>query len=118
MSSINQFSSLLAFLRLEASGDCWDNLTYRSYDLDRKTGQASLNAALKALGRNSLIELRDDLHMIMPELTGNDRLTAKVCRWWVWSRLVRREIKKWPLRTKPLPERKNNTDQPQTSPHN
>lgn len=90
------FNTLCAFLRGEADGSAMEDVTYRAYDLDRMTGMNTLKKACAVLGRNSASELTDDLACI--GLLPDGGAQGPVCRWFVWYRLCRGELSKWPLR--------------------
>lgn len=93
----NPFHSFCSFILDESLGAAMCDITYRAYDLDRLTGENTMNKAIARLGRNSASELADDLRCIglLPE----DGVRGAACRWYVWYRLCRGDIAKWPLRT-------------------
>lgn len=88
------FTELVEFIRSEQSGTCWDDVTYRAYDLDRATGESALKRALRTLGR-SWAELRSDL--VQVGLRGDHK--GAVIRWSIWRRLAGGDIMRWPLRS-------------------
>lgn len=107
-SDISKFQSLCYFIRGEADGSCWKDVTYRAYDLDKLTGANTVKKALNVIGRNAVSELADDLRCI--NLLPAEGATGALCRWYVWYRLGTGIIARWPLRpskdraTFPLPD--------------
>lgn len=91
-----KLTKLLDFIRMEADGTCWDNVTYAAYDLDRLTGDRAVARARRALGYPNLLELRSDLAVV----GYRGELNGPLCRWFAWERLCRGGITRWPLRSR------------------
>lgn len=96
MSYTNRFNSLCAFIRGEADGSLAENdVTYRAYDLDRKRTKKTFREAVWILNRLTYRELEHDLNVI-----GLHTTEDQVARWWVWDRLCRGELRRWPHKAK------------------
>lgn len=91
---MTSLSSLAGFILSEIDGTCWDDPSYRAYDLEWGTGQSTLKGVLRLLRRSEL-EIADDLvNMGIPL----DDLKGRLVRWYVWYRLSCGRIRKWKLR--------------------
>jgi hypothetical protein len=100
-----RISDLIDFIRMEADGSCWDDLTYRAYDLDRTTGLDMLKRARRSLGYSRLADLRSDV----AGLGYLGPLQGALARWYAWHRLRTGDVKKWPLRVDRSRPKRNKT---------
>jgi hypothetical protein len=90
------YSSFTDFIRKELSGECWQDVTYRAYDLEANTGLYTITRALRLLKRTEQ-EVKDDL--IASGLPATE-VKGRLARWCVWYRLSKGDLIRWPLREK------------------
>lgn len=98
---MGRVSAFLEFAKREVDGTILEDASYRAYDLDRHTGERTLQNALRYVGYPGicgLMELRSDLRGM--GYTGD--IAGPLLRWYVWHRLCTGELRKWPYRNKTL----------------
>lgn len=91
---MSRLSNFLDFVRREEDNTIWEDATYRAYDLDRMTGERSLQNAARYVGYTYISDLVSDVRGM--GYTGY--VVAPLLRYWVWHRLMTGQMRKWPLR--------------------